>query len=311
MRTLGNVPCGLLASHLPPPTTHTRQKPSPTAPGPGAGGTACHGASTTAWMPSSMAASLPSHSLLFFLNGICRPSISTTKTPDFIFLCVLRLPRETPLYQLRSFSRADSSFVYRHNRGADWFQTSARGMGGRSNVANQKPVPDDHCIAALFAPCSVRGMAGAEAGKRNIPGSTACLRPIQEHMSSPQIEARLSHHTGLGLSTHTCIARCRAISSGKKVQSAKLSSTHSAWHVDTPNGSESDSTCVRLAVSAPLLTSAAQTCCAPIGDVGPVEEASRRQGDMFLRLFCRAFSTRVVVRSLCLHAANPQLLDYL
>lgn len=51
----------------------------------------------------------------------------------------------------------------------------------RTQSANHNAVPDDHCIAELFAPSSARGMAGAEAGKRNIPG-TACLRLVRAHV---------------------------------------------------------------------------------------------------------------------------------
>jgi hypothetical protein len=51
----------------------------------------------------------------------------------------------------------------------------------RRHATNHNAVPDDHCIAELFAPSSARGMAGAEAGKRNIPG-TACLRLVRAHV---------------------------------------------------------------------------------------------------------------------------------
>jgi hypothetical protein len=74
-------------------------------------------------------------------------------------------------------------------------------------------------------------MAGAEAGKRNIPGSTACLRPIQEHMSSPQIEARLSHHTCLGLQ-HTRVSQGVApYHQGRKsrAQSCHPLTAHGMW----------------------------------------------------------------------------------
>jgi hypothetical protein len=100
-------------------------------------------------------------------------------------------------------------------------------------------------------------------------------------MSSPQLTAATAPVLGI---QHTCIAESRAVLRWniERVQSAKLSTTYSAWHVDTPGCPKSDAAFSPLAVPAPLLTSGSPNLLCADWRRGPAdEEASRRQGDIF------------------------------
>jgi hypothetical protein len=153
----------------------------------------------------------------------------------------------------------------------------------RTHVAYHKAVPDDHCIAELFAPSSARGMAGAESGKRNIPG-TACLRLVQAHViitgeaPTAKIEPVLEiQHTRVSQGVAPCLARLTADGPERKSGMATCSASPGghALVIQTLRLQPHDWLSALHCLPAP-----APTCCAPIRDVGPVEEPSQRQGDI-------------------------------
>ncbi|KAF1839140.1 hypothetical protein BDW02DRAFT_615493 [Decorospora gaudefroyi] len=141
-------------------------------------------------------------------------------------------------------------------------------------------------ITALYltiSACSARGRTGAEAGKRNIP-ARVCLRLFQVQVITAKLRHRPPQFTQCWpFDTHVYRKQSRHVEMKAGAQSAKLCPPLTARGHATRQAASAFSP---LAISAPLLTSgsaavAAQTCCTPIRDVGPVAEASRRQGDMF------------------------------
>lgn len=152
----------------------------------------------------------------------------------------------------------------------------------RTQSANHNAVPDDHCIAELFAPSSARGMAGAEAGKRNIPG-TACLRLVRAHVIIADEAPTALTEPVLGkcyTRVSQGVAPCLPGLTADGLERRSGMATTARGYVDTLSLfrlclSVLTIGCVRSTACQP-----APTCCAPIRNVGPVGEPSQRQGDM-------------------------------
>jgi hypothetical protein len=124
------------------------------------------------------------------LDRNCRHSSPPGRTSDFLFSMFMRLPRALLRALILFFFLTLTMRSFPAKYGQVRNIAPAAELTGfilpqvawrRAHAANHNAVPDDHCIAELFAPCSARGTAGAEAGKRNIPG-TACLRLVRAHV---------------------------------------------------------------------------------------------------------------------------------
>jgi hypothetical protein len=269
---------------------------------------ACHGGRST---PAADAQWLKESAFLF------APLSFFFLPPSFRFFVRVRLgAMRSPRAKL-----GQSAATKAHTAG---IPVSCSCKGNASRIPGSEWQAPSHALIfryALVAPCHDRGpWLELSAGKRNMRNSrnvpSAPHRAMSAHCRQSAAAATTTTATtaalntsvrclGCGLGRVACIVDGCAVSSAARSVGAShrwLSIHHSQrlpwWN---PLGRSDSARCDF--VIGPARSTAAQACCAPICDVGPLAE---RQGDMSMSRPSHRQSSRCSPQT---HAATPLLLD--